>query len=73
MSIQQFVRHCLLCQMTILQTPNYNQIHLEVSQMPMNFISMDLIGPFEMILRGNPDMPISSSPAQTWTLSSMHP
>ena len=40
--------------MTNLQTPNFAQLHLEIPQMSMDIISMDLIGPFEVTLKGNP-------------------
>ena len=52
-SVQQCVRDCLQCQMTNLQTPNYPQLQLEVPKIPMGFISMDSIGPFEIMLRRN--------------------
>ena len=37
---------------TNLQT-NYDQLHLEVPRMPMSFISMDFIDPFEVTSGGN--------------------
>ena len=48
----QFVRYYLQCQTINLQTPNYIQLHLEVLKMSMDFISMDLIGPFEITSKG---------------------
>ena len=52
-SVQKFVRYCPQCQTTNLQTPNYVQLHLEIPQMPMDFISMNLIGPLEATKKGN--------------------
>ena len=52
-SVQKFVRHCLQFQRTNLQTPNYAQLYLEATQMHMDLISMDVIGPFKIISRGN--------------------
>ena len=48
-SVQQFIRHCPQCQQLNLKIPNYSQLHLEVPQMPMDFISVDLIGTSETI------------------------
>ena len=45
-SVQKFVRDCLKCQKN-LQTLNYVLLHLDIPQTPMDFISMELIGPFE--------------------------
>ena len=50
---KKFVRHCLQCQITNVQTQNYAQLHLEVLQMPVDLISMDFIGPFEVTSREN--------------------
>ena len=50
---QKFVKHCLHCQMTNLQIPNDAQLFLEIHQMPVDFISMDLIGSFKMVSVGN--------------------
>ena len=51
--MHKFVLHILKCQTTNLQTPHYVQLHLEIPQIPIDFISMDLISPFEMTARGN--------------------
>ena len=47
---QKFDRHCLQCQTSNLQTPNYVQPH---PQTAMDLISMGLIGPFKSIIKGN--------------------
>ena len=52
-SVQKFVKHCTQCQTTNLQAPNYVQLHLEITQTSMNFISVNLIGPFETTTKGN--------------------
>ena len=47
------LQHCLKCQMTHLQTSNYVQLHIKVPQILVDFISMNLIGPFKMMAWGN--------------------
>ena len=38
---------------TNLQTSSHVQHHLEILQTPVDFISIDLIGPFETTTKGN--------------------
>ena len=52
-SVKKYVRHCPQCQTTNLQTPHYGQHHLETPQTLIDFISIDLIGPFETTVKGN--------------------
>ena len=40
-------------QLVNFKTPNYVQLHLKVPEMPIVFISMDLIGPFEITSQVN--------------------
>ena len=40
-SVQKFVRHCLQCQTTNLQTPHHVQLHLEIPQTPIYIISIN--------------------------------
>ena len=52
-SVHKLVRNFSKCQTKTLQAPNYTCLYLEVPQMMMNFTSIDLIGPFQIIPRGN--------------------
>ena len=52
-AILNFMRHCQWCQSKNVQASNYVLLNLEIPKMPMDFIAMDLIGPFEVISKGN--------------------
>ena len=47
-AVQKFVKHCLQCQTTNLQTLNYVQLHLAIPQTTNHFISIDSIGQFDI-------------------------
>ena len=51
-SVQKLVRHCLQCQTTNLQMLNYVTSSRN-TQTPMDFISIDVSGPFETTTKGN--------------------
>lgn len=51
--VQRFVRRCLTCQKFNQNVVKYAQLHFDVPTIPMEFISMDLIGPFPASMRGN--------------------
>ena len=44
--IQRYIRICQACRARNIQVVKYPQMHFETAAMPMQFISMDLIGPF---------------------------
>jgi hypothetical protein len=51
--IANYCSKCLNCREINLRPQKYPSLHLEVPTMPMHFISMDLIGPFDPSPRGN--------------------
>ena len=52
-SVQKFIRNGPQCQTINLWTPCYVELHLEIPQTPMDFMSIDLIGLFETSTKGN--------------------
>jgi transposase InsO family protein len=48
-AVDKHIRGCLKCRRRNLQAQKYAPLHLPVPSMPLEFISMDLIGPFEPI------------------------
>ena len=49
----KYVRSCPECQQVILKEPWYVNLHLPISQFPMSFINMDLLGPYHETENGN--------------------
>ena len=51
--IHQYVRSCQKCQIMNLQTPHYINLHQDITQIPQDHISIDLIGPYNITSQGN--------------------
>ena len=51
--VDKYVKTCLKCQQHNVQPQGYAYMHLKVPNMPMKFISMDLIGDFLTSSKGN--------------------
>lgn len=51
--IQKYIRRCEACQRFNQNVVKYAQLHFDVPKIPMEFISMDLIGPFPASKSGN--------------------
>ena len=47
------IKHCMMCQKRNIPVVNYDQLHFSNPRLPMQFISMDLIGPFEPSCNGH--------------------
>ena len=46
-SVNEYIKHCMTCQKGNIQVVKYAQLHFSTPRLPMQFISMDLIGPFD--------------------------
>ena len=46
-SVNKHIKQCMTCQKRNIQTVTYAQLHFSTLRLPMQFISMDLISPFD--------------------------
>ena len=46
-SVKNYIKQCMQCQKRNLQAVKYAQQHFSTPRLPMQFILMDLIGPFD--------------------------
>ena len=45
-SVNKYIKQCITCQKRNVQVVKYAQLHFSTPRLPMQFISIDLIGPF---------------------------
>ena len=45
--VNKHLKQCMTCQKRNIQVVKYTQLHFSTPSLPMQFISMDLIGPFD--------------------------
>ena len=45
--VNKHIKQCMMCQKRNIQVVKYAQLHFSTPRLPMQFISMDLIGPFD--------------------------
>ena len=52
-SVNKHIKQCMMCQKRNVQVVKYAQLHFSTPRLPMQFISMDLIGPFDPSSNGH--------------------
>ena len=46
-NVNKHIKQCITCQKRNIQVVKYTQLHFSTPRLPMQFISMDFIGPFD--------------------------
>ena len=52
-SVNKHIKQCMMCQKRNVQVMKYGQLHFSTSRLPIQFIPMDLIGPFDPSSNGH--------------------